>query len=102
MSQQDIACPVCGTELTLAQIFSSEDTQRAFARLATVSNTGQAAALRAIADALDAIEANTEAAAISSAALAKMLSRVIPEDDDEVIAVKLVVPKGEFVPVRAV
>lgn len=37
MSQQDIACPVCGTELTLAQIFSSEDTQRAFARLASVS-----------------------------------------------------------------
>lgn len=37
MSQQDIACPVCGTELTLAQLFSSEDTQRAFARLASVS-----------------------------------------------------------------
>jgi len=34
---QDIACPVCGTELTLAQLFSSEDTQRAFARLASVS-----------------------------------------------------------------
>ena len=37
MSQPDIACPVCGNELTLAQIFSSEDTQRAFARLASVS-----------------------------------------------------------------
>lgn len=37
MSQQDIACPVCGAELTLAQLFSSEDTQRAFARLASVS-----------------------------------------------------------------
>lgn len=34
---QDIACPVCGTELTLAQLFSHEDTQRAFARLASVS-----------------------------------------------------------------
>lgn len=37
MSQQDIACPVCGTELTLAQLFTHEDTQRAFARLASVS-----------------------------------------------------------------
>ena len=34
---QDIACPVCGTELTLAQLFANEDTQRAFARLASVS-----------------------------------------------------------------
>lgn len=34
---QDIACPVCGTELTLAQLFAHEDTQRAFARLAGVS-----------------------------------------------------------------
>lgn len=34
---QDIACPVCGTELTMAQLFTSEDTQRAFARLAIVS-----------------------------------------------------------------
>ena len=39
MSQaaQDIACPVCGSELTLAQLFAHEDTQRAFARLASVS-----------------------------------------------------------------
>lgn len=39
MSQatQDIACPVCGTELTMAQLFTHEDTQRAFARLASVS-----------------------------------------------------------------
>lgn len=34
---QDIACPICGTELTLAQLFANEDTQRAFARLAIVS-----------------------------------------------------------------
>lgn len=34
---QDIACPVCGSELTLAQLFADEDTQRAFARLASVS-----------------------------------------------------------------
>ena len=33
----DIACPVCGTELTLAQLFSHEETQRAFSRLASVS-----------------------------------------------------------------
>ena len=34
---QDIACPVCGTDLTMAQLFSNEDTQAAFARLASVS-----------------------------------------------------------------
>lgn len=34
---QDISCPVCGTELTMAQLFANEDTQRAFARLASVS-----------------------------------------------------------------
>jgi len=34
---QDIACPVCGTELTMAQLFANEDTQAAFARLASVS-----------------------------------------------------------------
>lgn len=32
-----MACPVCGTELTLAQLFAHEDTQRTFARLAAVS-----------------------------------------------------------------
>lgn len=32
-----MACPICGTELTLAQIFANEDTQRAVARLASVS-----------------------------------------------------------------
>ena len=31
------ACPVCGTELTMAQLFSNEETQRAVARLAAVS-----------------------------------------------------------------
>ena len=35
MSQ--IACPICGTELTLAQLFSNEDAQLAVARLAIVS-----------------------------------------------------------------
>lgn len=34
---QDIACPACGTELSMAQLFANEDTQRAFARLASVS-----------------------------------------------------------------
>lgn len=34
---QDIACPVCGTELSMAQLFAHEETHRAFARLATVS-----------------------------------------------------------------
>jgi hypothetical protein len=34
---QDIACPVCGSELTLAQLFADEDTRRAFSRLASVS-----------------------------------------------------------------
>ena len=31
------SCPVCGTELTMAQLFANEDTQRAVARLAAVS-----------------------------------------------------------------
>lgn len=31
------ACPVCGTELTMAQLFANEETQRAVARLAAVS-----------------------------------------------------------------
>ena len=31
------ACPICGTELTLAQLFANEETQRAVARLAAVS-----------------------------------------------------------------
>lgn len=84
-----------------ARIYTANQTRSLIADGAG-GNAELAAALRAMADALDAIEANTEAAAISSAALAKMLARVIPEDDDEVIAVKLVVPKGEFVPVRAV
>jgi len=57
--------------------------------------------LRSHADRLDAIEANTEATAIYGAAVARMLSRVIPDDEDA-IAVKLVMTKGEFVPVRAV
>ena len=34
---ESIACPLCGSELSLAQIFSNEESQRAFARLATVS-----------------------------------------------------------------
>ena len=34
---QDIACPICGTELTLAQLFANEDTQRAFSQLASLS-----------------------------------------------------------------
>jgi hypothetical protein len=32
-----MACPICGTELTLAQLFANEDTQHAVARLASVS-----------------------------------------------------------------
>lgn len=32
-----MGCPVCGTELVPAQIFASEEAQRAFARLAAVS-----------------------------------------------------------------
>lgn len=32
-----MGCPVCGTELVPAQLFASEETQRAFARLAAVS-----------------------------------------------------------------
>jgi hypothetical protein len=32
-----MACPACGTELTPVQMFTHEDTQRAFARLAAVS-----------------------------------------------------------------
>lgn len=34
---QDIACPACGAELTMAQLFSHEDTHAAFARLASFS-----------------------------------------------------------------
>lgn len=34
---QDVSCPVCGTELTMAQLFAHEDTQAGFARLASVS-----------------------------------------------------------------
>lgn len=30
---QDVACPVCGTELSMAQLFAHEDTQRAVDRL---------------------------------------------------------------------
>lgn len=37
MKQDDIACPVCGTELSMAQLFASEYSQRAFYRLASVS-----------------------------------------------------------------
>lgn len=33
----DLSCPVCGTELSMAQLFASQDTQAAFARLAVVS-----------------------------------------------------------------
>ena len=33
----DLACPVCGTELDMAALFSSETDQRALARLAAVS-----------------------------------------------------------------
>lgn len=32
-----VACPICGTELTMAQLFANEETQRAVARLAAVS-----------------------------------------------------------------
>lgn len=34
---QDLSCPACGTELTMSQLFASEDTHRSFARLASVS-----------------------------------------------------------------
>lgn len=37
MTAQDIACPVCGTELDLGVLFAHEGEQRAFARLAEVS-----------------------------------------------------------------
>lgn len=33
----DLSCPVCGTELDLAVLFSHEHDQRALARLASVS-----------------------------------------------------------------
>lgn len=33
----NIACPMCGSELTLGQLMSSEDTRHAFERLASVS-----------------------------------------------------------------
>lgn len=33
----DLSCPTCGTELDVAVLFAHEDSQRAFARLATVS-----------------------------------------------------------------
>jgi hypothetical protein len=32
-----VACPICGTELSMAQLFANEETQRAVARLAAVS-----------------------------------------------------------------
>lgn len=35
-ASESIACPLCGNELTMAQIFSNEESQRAFAALATV------------------------------------------------------------------
>ena len=41
---QDIACPVCGTELSMAQLFAHEETQRAFARL--ISNVSIALGAR--------------------------------------------------------
>lgn len=34
---ESIACPLCGSELTMAQIFSNEESQHAFARMAAVS-----------------------------------------------------------------
>jgi hypothetical protein len=37
MTAADMACPVCGTELTMAALFSSEEAVRAFTRLASVS-----------------------------------------------------------------
>lgn len=33
----DLSCPTCGTELDVATLFAHEDSQRAFARLASVS-----------------------------------------------------------------
>lgn len=33
----DLSCPICGTELTIAQLFANDDSQRAVAQLAEIS-----------------------------------------------------------------
>lgn len=86
-----------------ARIYNAGETRSLLSGAGNDSDgaAGLAAALRGLANQLENIESNTEAGAIHCASLARMLARVIPDDDD-LIAVRLVVPKGEFVPVRAV
>lgn len=84
-----------------ARIYTASDT-RAMIGAGGASNGDLAAALRAWADQLEAIEANTASGALSAAKTARMLERVMPNADEDVIAVQVVVPKGGFLPVRAV
>jgi hypothetical protein len=66
------------------------------------SGVDLAKALRAMADRLESIEANTESSAISEAGIFRVLQRVMPDADEDVIAVQIVVPKGSYIPVRSV